>query len=128
MDKIRVWFRDIKSGIKSLFTWFPVIWGDHQWDHVYIYYILRKKLHLMEKFYEEGNTFSMCAPRTLREIKTCRILLDRMIKDDYLPDSFLSEKREKKCKRIVDHAEIQEKQDVELLFKLMNKHIRTWWD
>jgi hypothetical protein len=51
-----------------------------------------------------------------------------MIKDDYLPDSFLSEKREKKCKHIVDHAEMQEKQDVELLFKLMNKHIRTWWD
>jgi hypothetical protein len=128
MDKIRIWFRDIKSGIENLFAWFPVIWRDHQWDQAYIYYILRKKLYLMEKFYEEGDTFSVCAPRTLREIKTCRILLDRMIKDDYLPDSFLGEKDRKKCKRMAYHAGMQEKQDVELLFKLMNKHIRTWWD
>jgi hypothetical protein len=128
MEKLRIWFRDIKSGFESLFTWLPVIWGDHQWDHIYICYILRKKFRLMEKFYEEGNTFATTAPRTLREIKTCRILLDRIIRDDYLPDSFLAEKRGKKHKRMVDHAEMQEKQDVELLFKLMTKHLRTWWD
>lgn len=127
-EKIRIWFRDFISGIKNLFVWFPVVWKDQQWDHVYLYYFMNKKLRLMEKFYEEGNTFSLGAPRTLREIKTCRVLLDRMIKDDYLPDSFLDEIDRKKCKRMVDHAEMQHKQDIDLLFKLMAKHVRGWWD
>jgi hypothetical protein len=82
----------------------------------------------MEKFYTSGNTFCVNAPRTLKEIKTCRILLDRLIKDDYIPDAFLDEKDRKKCKRIIEHADIQHQQDLDLLFHIMNKKIRTWWD
>jgi hypothetical protein len=82
----------------------------------------------MEKFYSSGNTFCLNAPRTLKEIKICRILLDRLIKDDYIPDAFLEEKDHKKCKRIIDHADMLQQQDVDLLSKIMNRKIRTWWD
>jgi hypothetical protein len=82
----------------------------------------------MEEFYTSGKTFCVKAPDTLREIKTCRLLLDRLIKDDYIPDAFLGEKDHKKCKRMLEHSDMQNKQDVELLFRLMKKHIRTWWD
>jgi hypothetical protein len=108
--------------------WFPIIWKDKPWDHVYLYYILRKKLSTMEEFYASDDPVCLGAKDNLKNIKTCRILLDRLIKDDYIPDAFLEEKDRKKCKRIIDHAELQHKQDIELLFWIMKKHIRGWWD
>ena len=82
----------------------------------------------MEKFYASGRTFCVGANRNLKDIRTCRILLDRLIKDDYLSDDYLKERDRKKCKRMSDHAEAQNKQDIDLLFKIMNKKIRSWWD
>ena len=82
----------------------------------------------MEKFYASDEPIALGAKKTLKNIKTCRILLDRLIKDDYLPDAFLREEDRKKCKRMIDHSDMLQNQDVNLLFKLMRKHIRSWWD
>ena len=132
MKRMKRWFglpfRDFRLGIKNLITWFPIIWNDHQWDQVYIYIMLHKKLVLMQKFYEEGNTYCIKAPVTLKEIKICKFALERLIKDDYLPDSFLAEKDRTKARNMCALAEVRHKQDIEILVNTMRKHIRTWWD
>lgn len=51
-NRIRLWwhfdgkhvFRTMRRGIKNLWKWFPVIWKDRDWDHSYIYEILKFKL------------------------------------------------------------------------------------
>lgn len=47
---IRQFFRNIKYGVKNLIKWFPTIWKDRDWDQVFIYTILAKKLEFQAKY------------------------------------------------------------------------------
>jgi len=79
---IRNLFRNIKYGIENLILWFPIIWRDRNWDHVYIYDIFRHKLDLMEKNIRKyGNHVD--AEKDSDKIKICVNLLDRLLKDKY---------------------------------------------
>lgn len=46
LERLRINWRDFKQGIKNLIIWFPIIWKDRNWDYIYIYIILIKKLEL----------------------------------------------------------------------------------
>lgn len=81
-EKIGNFFRSIKYGIENLINWFPVIWKDRDWDHWYLYRILKLKLSNMEKYHRKYG-IALKSDRTADEIKTCVILLDRLLKDDY---------------------------------------------
>ena len=41
--------RNITQGFESLWKWLPVIWKDRQWDHQFIYEVIKHKLHLTEQ-------------------------------------------------------------------------------
>jgi hypothetical protein len=82
----------------------------------------------MEEFFYSNKPIIIGATKVAHQIKICRILLERLIKDNYIPDNYLEERDRKKCKRIIDHADMLQQQDLDLLFKIMNRKIRTWWD
>lgn len=52
IQRIKLWWRfegqyyhkDFIQGIKNLWEWFPIIWKDRDWDHHYIYEMIRAKL------------------------------------------------------------------------------------
>jgi hypothetical protein len=158
-----VW-RALKIGTKNLITWFPIIWKDRQWDHTFIYTIFRKKLSLTEH-YIRNYGIHVDAKRDADRIKTCVLLLDRLLEDEYHEMAFKRhhekwgqpEMQFKKCedstnysklhihhdKVITEQDEVNERkdfhnayeheqylreQDLELLFKIMRKHIQGWWD
>jgi len=74
--------RNIKYGVLNLIKWFPIIWQDRDWDHYYLYVILKYKLKRMEKLHIDYG-HAMCSEQTATQIKLCVNLLDRLIKDDY---------------------------------------------
>jgi hypothetical protein len=147
---------DFPRGLKNLIVWFPVIWRDRSWDHYYIYAILHKKLLLQEKAIRNG--IALYSDKTADDIKLCVLLLARLKKDEYHTHAFkqyydrwgelkmnlrgqclniYSEKvntekgkeLERKDFRRAGNKEHQLRmQDVDLLFKTMNKHIEKWWD
>lgn len=83
IDKIEDFFRSIRQGIPNLIKWAPVIWRDKDWDQYFLYVILKFKLEQMEKLHlEYGHTLN--AEKYAGEMRTCILLLDRIIKDDYL--------------------------------------------
>lgn len=156
-------YRDTIIGFKNLIRWFPIIWNDRQWDHIYIYKIFQKKLSLTEK-YLRYNGIHVDAKRDADKIKTCVILLDRLLKDDYhdmafkrhyekwgMPelrtektenenfsrlhvvyDGVKTEEDDKKERKEFhsawEHEKYLREQDLDLLFKIMRKHIQGWWD
>jgi len=81
-NEIRYWPRDFKIGIKNLITWFPIVWKDRQWDHQFIYSVLRHKLHLTEQFIRNYG-IHVNHIEDSDKIKKCVLLLDRLIKDEY---------------------------------------------
>jgi hypothetical protein len=67
-----------------LITWFPVIWGDRQWDHYFFFVLLRKKLERMELFYRSKKVHNLNALDDAINIHYCIERLDRIINCDYL--------------------------------------------
>jgi hypothetical protein len=162
--KIKEWPRQIRQGIKNLIIWFPVIWLDRNWDNLYIYQILRHKLHLTEQLIRNhGHHFYHI--EDANKIKICVTLLDRLIEDEYHENVFKNhykkwgepemnfrdsteypdmhildikyplvktekdkevERKQFRLKSKMEEA--MREQDLDLLFKLMRKHIQTWWD
>jgi len=85
--KIKQWPRQIRQGIMNLIIWFPVIWKDRNWDHIYIYQIFRHKLHLTEQLIRlHGHHVKHIEDAD--KIKKCVILLDRLIEDEYHENVF----------------------------------------
>ena len=135
-------FRSIKASIKNLITWFPVIWNDRQWDHVFLLDILHKKLSLMEKFFREYG-IHVGTEKDADNIKLAILLLDRIRKDDYIKSAFklyeekygeisfksFSSEKEKDCfTQCIDKETYLMNQDLDMLFSHLRKHIREWWD
>lgn len=70
------------QGVKNLITWFPIIWLDRQWDHMYFLEILEKKLKLMEDYFEDGQII-VDSKGVAKTIRTSRILITRIKNDQY---------------------------------------------
>lgn len=106
-------------GLKNLWIWKGIIWHDQQFDYTFLLIILARKLELMES---DIRDYGHClyAHRTSEEIKTARLLIKRIEKDDYTYKIF--------GKKDYNHPEYLIKQDIEYFTKIINKKLRTWWD
>ncbi len=137
IKKMEKFFRSIKNGTKNLVIWFPAIWRDRDWDHFYLYIILRKKLSNMENYHRKYG-YSVISEKTADNIKLCVNLLDRLIEDKYCDELF--KKHDKKWgkldfvplsepgKSILTREKIKSKKDDEAEskeFKRLWKHEET---
>lgn len=122
VDWLHTQFYKIKGGIKSILFWLPVVYKDRWWDHSYLYRILRHKLYQIEtEFISKG--VAVHTENELKKIKICYLLLDRLANDDY--SNII---KEKNIRKSFEKEEYMIKQDLDLLFNIMRKNIRTWWD
>jgi hypothetical protein len=130
-DKMRWWkikdfIRGIKPGIGNVIRWFPVIYNDRWWDHSFLYYILRFKLDDMEKnFRKHGHGTN--SKKDADNMKKCKLLLDRLSNDAYID---YNEDRgwAPKIRFSFNKEERMINQDLDMLFKILRKQIRCWWD
>jgi poly-D-alanine transfer protein DltD len=63
-------------------------------------------------------------------MKICELLLDRIIADDYFYNERLKYLNNhcKNKKIYLNFLQNLEKQDMDLLFKILNKQSKKWWD
>ena len=73
--------RNLRDGIKNLIKWFPVIWKDRDWDHNFIYEIIKFKLK-NQADYIGGKDRHTRAKRDAEIMKLCSNLIQRC-QDDY---------------------------------------------
>lgn len=109
-------FHVFKRGFKNIVKWFPVIFFDDWIDWSYLTRIMEFKLRDMSVNFKNRGCH-VNSDRDAKNALICAILLRRITEDDYLgmgsatrnPDDILND-------------------DVEYLFKVMNKHLLRWWD
>jgi len=77
MYKLKQFFRRIYN----LIRWFPIIWKDQDWDHHYIFEILKFKLKNQAKYIGDHDRHTR-AKRDAEIMMLCVRLLDK-IQDDY---------------------------------------------
>ena len=88
--KIYRWFRweakylphRFATGCKNLWKWFPVIWKDRDYDHDFIFEILKFKLNNMANRFEQTNLF-VDSTKQASKIRTCVRLIQKIQDDDY---------------------------------------------
>ena len=122
-DRYGLSVHGIKQGIRNLIIWFPVIWKDRWWDHSFLYSILRFKLSLMEEGFRTRG-MSINSEKDAHNIKICILLLDRLQNDAYIDYS----EKLVNVRRSFKEQEQMINQDLDLLFKILRKQIRVWWD
>ena len=118
---------DIPYGISNLVKWFPVIWKDRDWDYCFFLTILHKKLCFMEELFEY-NAHYVGSEKDARIIKICRILSERLVRDDYIMSLAENKVFYRREPEVWKHEDALRDQDRDYLFKLMQKHLFKWWD
>lgn len=94
-EKIRLWWkfdgrhmhREFARGVKNLWRWFPVIWQDRDWDHVYIYTLLAKKLEFQAKYIGDRDFYTEAkrdAERMRLVVKLINLQQDEFYRTEYL--------------------------------------------
>jgi hypothetical protein len=110
--------------IKNLIRWFPVIYKDRDWDHWFIYQILKTKLkyqseHLRKHGYHDSSESD--ADR----IDLCIRLIEKVQNEEYL-DVALRESQW--TMQSMEAAEQKHNKARKLLFKVLEQNIERWWD
>jgi hypothetical protein len=82
MDRnITVPIRRFFESIQTVIKWFPVIWKDRQWDHTYLFIIMRKKLVMMRDLFNSDRAIAEGSKKRAKEMDECIVILDRIIDD-----------------------------------------------
>lgn len=131
--------RRLRESIANLAYWLPILWSDRDWDHSYFLRLMRHKIARMRRHQE---LYAHADPKHVRKLthrmRTCELLLERLEADDYYDyDSAppmlpllrpLTAKESATFKRLAKLEKARRGLDEELLFKLIRKHYRNWWD
>lgn len=111
------------TGVKNLYKWFPIIWKDRNYDHDYIFVILKFKLENQAKqFIKSGHTES--AEREAELMMTCVRLIDKIQNEYYFEEIYHYETL---TSEIVNQYMDKHNKAKRLLFKILNDKIETWW-
>jgi hypothetical protein len=133
-EGIGSWPRRIKYGVRNIVAYWPVIWSDRDWDHVYIARLLAFKLRRMQRAFEKHG-HHVGSEHDARRMAICAFVLEREA-DDFkeeftmLPDSVREHHEYGKIpnKHDYERFQIARREAREYAFGLMAKHLPTWWD
>jgi hypothetical protein len=164
------------KSIQNLIRWAPIIWKDRDWDHRYIYDILRFKIQNQAKYIGEKDRHTS-AKRDAERMMTCVRLIER-VSDEFYDGEYMDyQESEFHFEPCVDNPELSkleieekwnnykdfflkyprqykralaetnwyynekndrtiamwicnenQKRAQALLFKMLDCHIRGWWD
>jgi len=114
--KFKYQHKYIKYGIQNLYKWFWVIWNDRDWDHYYIFQVLKFKLEKQTKH---------LGGRDAELMMTCVRLINKLQNEDYYQEYYDSRPMNNK---MMYKCQAQHNKAKRLLFKIMNDRIYSWWD
>lgn len=80
---------DLYYGIENLFKWGKVIYEDRDWDYIFLLILIHKKLDNMQKFFTDDSWVRKDDKAILQRIKTTKLLLQRIIDDNYLENALV---------------------------------------
>ena len=169
--------REFFEGVKNLIKWFPVIWKNRDWDHTYIYDVLKFKLEQQAE-YIGGHNRHVSAKRDAEIMLLCTRLIEKLHDEFYDMEYMDYNESEYNWLDVFDKPDLKELEIVEtsetygeyfakypnmlrrvinmkdpvfeldgsrkviamniayynnerchkLLFKLLQRNIRRWWD
>ncbi len=81
-SNLPVWLTQPFDRMFRVMQYLPVIWRNEDWDYAWIYRLMAYKLERVEKCLANDKLHEN-AERYARQVRVCRILLERLEKDEY---------------------------------------------
>ena len=113
-----------KRGIRSSIKWFPIIWKDLDFDHWFMFEILKHKISFMEKTLED--TF-IGSEKVTPKMKLCVLLIERIQADEYYENASRCPFMKQGTADYIHHGDGMIDQDLKMLFTIMEKECLKWW-
>jgi DNA gyrase/topoisomerase IV subunit A len=113
------------SRIYNLYRWLPIIWKDQDWDHHYIFEILKHKLTFMSDTIRKRDNHTL-AKYDADRMMLCVKLIDKVQNEEYLME--LINYEEDLTKEMVSKATAKHNKAKHILFKILENYIERWWD
>ena len=119
--------RSIIDGLKNLWKWHKAIYRDRDWDHWYIYQILKTKMQFQAD-YMRKHGITESASQTADEIEVCIDMIDK-VQNEYhidvairglVDEKWNDERFDEETKK---HDELKKQ-----LFQYLHDNIEKWWD
>ena len=85
--KILDFLNDVGTGVKNLYFWIPTIWNDRNWDDVYIYTVLERKIYLQREYIVSNNRHTSVAMDN-RDMTIVLNLIDKVKNEYYCTEYF----------------------------------------
>ena len=114
----------IKYGVKNLYKWFWIIWKDRDWDHYYIFQVLKFKLEKQAKHLSERN-WHESSKRDAELMMTCVRLINKLQNEEYYEAYYDSKPM---TNEMMLECQAQHNKAKRLLFHILNERIDSWWD
>lgn len=80
-------FSELRTGISNLWSWFPIIWKDRDWDQWFIYNIIEFKLRRQSN-YIGGKDRHTRAKRDAKDMLICAELINK-VKESYYDSEYM---------------------------------------
>lgn len=119
MYRIRRFFRRIHN----LYRWFPIIWKDQDWDHYFIWEILKTKLKFQSEYISNG--YHESSEQDAENMKRVIELID-IVQNEKFIDEVLHDKKWDVAR--FDEAEVKHNNARKELFNILEQNIEKWWD
>jgi hypothetical protein len=123
-------FRGVYYGIRDLVVYAPLIWRDRDWDSSFMLEIWEFKLRRMERHFRRYG-HHLNSGRAADQMRLCAALCKRIHENNYLSHMFREDWetfRPLMRARYPQYCAEQQEQDMDLLFKMLRKHLLGWWD
>jgi len=116
--------RRVIRKIKNVFRWLPIIWRDENWDHYYIYEVLKWKIQFMSEAIRK-NGIHTCAEYNANRMMLAVRLIEKVQNEYYLMELINVDEitKEQIEKGIAKHDKAKR-----ILFKLLENYSERWWD
>jgi hypothetical protein len=109
--KIQLWWhfegqfivKNTKNGINNIIYWFPIIWKDRNYDHSYIYNILKHKLKYQSNYIKSKDRFTS-SEQSVRRMNICVSLINK-VQDDYYSMEYTNYFKEKHWFEKIENTE-----------------------
>lgn len=131
--------RNLLRRVSNIIAWLPILWADRDWDFAFLLRIMRFKISRMRRHHQKYGLSTYKRQALIeRKMRTCELLITRILEEDYLkswtqpswsdwPRAF-TEQEVAEMKKASEHDRRMQRQDEDLLFSILRKHYRNWWD
>lgn len=120
-------WKNFTTGVKNFWKWRKAIYWDRDWDHWYIYEILKTKLRFQAE-YMLNHGVTEKSTEVAKQLLGCAEMIDKIQNEYYIDEAIQSLGNKQWSDEMWDEGIKKHEEVKSRLYKTIQDNIETWWD